>query len=434
MSMLIADTVIVGRYDTVDLAAVAVGSGIYISVVMLVVGVLQAVAPTIAHHYGAGRLLAIGPTLQQGLWLALMLAVPGMALLAFPGFLLQMSDVPPEVADKARAYLLATAAGIPAVLMYRTFYAFNNAVGKPRVLMVISLMVTLAHVPLATALTHGLLWFPPLGVLGCGISTATISWLALLCGATYLVRNPGYRPYALFVRWHGPRWRELLDLIRLGLPMGLSTFIEVSSFTLIALFAARLGAETVAGHRVVANLAALIYMIPLAMSIATMVLVGQACGARDWSRARTTVRVGTLVTATAVSLIGIGLWFGREPVIALFTEDHAVRAVALALVFYICIYQLFDAVQTVASHALRGYKVTFLPMLLHAVCFSGIGLGGGYWLTFHAGARQAAPDIAGFWEAAVLATVLASVLFGLLLRMVSHGDSRWGRARQHGTA
>lgn len=422
MSMLIADTVIVGRYDTLDLAAVAVGSGIYISVVMLLVGVLQAVAPTIAHHYGAGRLHEIGPTLQQGLWLASMLAAPGIAMLAFPGFLLELSEVPPEVGDKARAYLLATAAGIPAVLLYRTFYAFNNAVGKPRVLMAISLLVTLTHVPLATALTHGLLGLPPLGVLGCGISTAAVSWLALLCGVSHLARAPAYRPYALFVRWYAPRWRELSELIRLGLPMGLSTFIEVSSFTLIALFAARLGAETVAGHRVVANLAALIYMIPLAMSIATMVLVGQACGAHDWSRARATVRVGTLVTAAAVSLIGVLLWFAREPVIALFSDDPAVRAVALALVLYVCIYQFFDAVQTVASHALRGYKVTFLPMLLHAVCFSGIGLGGGYWLTFHAGSRSAAPNIAGFWEAALIATVLASVLFALLLRSVSRRE------------
>jgi MATE family multidrug resistance protein len=416
MSMMVADTVIVGRYGTLDLAAVAVGSGLYISVVMLLIGILQAVAPTVAHHVGAGRHHEIGPALQQGFWLAAMLAVPGVALLAFPGPLLALAAVPAEVADRTRDYLLATAAGLPAVLFYRTFYAFNNALGRPRVLMAISFVVTATHVPLAWALVHGHAGLTPLGVLGCGISTALVNWIGFACGGLYLARNPAYRPYRLFAQWAGPRATELFALLKLGLPMGFSIFIEVSSFTLIALFAARLGAEAVAGHRVVANLAALIYMLPLAMSIATMVLVGQAAGARDWTGARATVRVGMRLTAALVSLVGIALWVAREPVIALASNDPAVRALALGLVAYICLYQLFDAVQTVAAHALRGYKVTFLPMLLHAACFWGVGLGGGYWLAFHAGTRAQAPAVTGFWEAAVVATVLASGLFGWLLR------------------
>src|SRR5690606_15458715 len=140
----------------------------------------------------------------------------------------------------------------------------------------------------------------------------------------------------------------------LGLPMGFSTFIEITSFTLIALFVARLGAEAVAGHRVVANLAALIYMLPLAMSIATLVLVGQAAGAHDWARARATVKVGLWLTGGFATTIGALLWIVREPVVRLSTDDAAVGAIALGLIAYICLYQVFDAVQTVASHALRG--------------------------------------------------------------------------------
>lgn len=418
MSMMVADTLIVARYGTLDLAAVAVGSGLYIAVVMLLAGVLQAVAPTVAHHFGAGRHHEIGPTLQQGVWLALMLAAPGVAILAFPGAMLELAGVPAEVAAKTGEYLLATAVGLPAVLLYRTFYAFNNAVGRPRVLMTISLIATTIHVPLAWTLVHGRGGLAPLGVLGCGISTALVSWVALACGTVYLVRSATYRPYKLFTDWRGPRLAQMLSLLRLGVPMGFSTFIEVSSFTLIALFAARLGAEAVAGHRVVANLAALVYMLPLAMSIATLVLVGQAAGAHDWARARATVRVGMIVTASAATLVGAVLWLAREPVVAITSADPAVRAIALGLVFYVCMYQLFDAVQTVAAHALRGYKVTFLPMLLHALCFWGVGLAGGYWLAFHAPGRRQAPALDGFWEAGVAATVLASVLFVWLLRVM----------------
>lgn len=418
VSMMIADTVIAGRYGTADLAGIAVGSSIYISITMLFNGILQAVAPTVAHHVGAGRKAEIGPALQQGFWLALMLAVPGTWLLSSPGLLLRIADVPPDVAAKASAYLGAIAFGLPAVLLYKTFYAFVNAVGRPRALMAISAIATSSHVPLAWALTHGRLGLPELGGAGCGVSTSVVSWLALACGLVYLLRDPACRAYRIFGHWQPPRLSSLAGLLRLGLPMGLSTFIDISSFTLIAIFASRIGAETVAGHRVIANLTGLVYMVPLSLSISTLVLVGQACGAQDWARARATVRVGLGLTAGLATLIGVLLWLLREPLIDYASTDPAVRGIALGLVFYLCVYQFFDGVQLLVAYALRGYKVTLLPMVLHTLCFWGLGLGAGYWLSFEAGTRAAAPTVAGFWQAGVLATLLASVLLGSLLRQV----------------
>lgn len=419
MAMMIADTLIAGRYGTLDLAGVAIGSSFYISVVMLLGGILQAVAPTVAHHVGAGRTGEIGPALQQGFWLAAMLALPGVAVLLAPGPLLALAEVPPDVAELACRYLAATAAGLPALLFYRSFYAFNNAVGRPRALMAISAIVTSVHLPLAWALTNGAAGLPELGGAGCGVSTAIINWLALLCGLTYLVRNRAYRQYHLFSRWRPPHPGELGKLLRLGLPMGLSTFIDISSFTLIAILVARLGVETVAGHRVIANFTGVIYMLPLALSIATMVLVGQAVGANDPARARLTARLGMGLAGGVALVMGILLWLLREPLVGLSTTDPAVQGVALGLVLYLCFYQGFDGLQTVAAHALRGYKVTLLPMVLHTVCFWGIGLSGGYWLSFHAPWRAGAPSVAGFWEGCVVATVAATLLFGALLRRVS---------------
>ncbi|QDF97419.1 MATE family efflux transporter [Azoarcus sp. DD4] len=423
MSMMVADTTIAAHYGTTDLAAVAVGNGLYVSVLMLLVGILQSVAPTVAHLVGGGRHTEIGATLQQGFWLALLLAVPGTLILVFPQMLLELARVPPDTGEKVSTYLRATAAGLPAILLYRTFYAFNNAVGRPRALMAISLIASSIHVPLAWALTNGHLGIDALGATGCGVSTSVVAWISLCCGISYLSRNPAYRTYLIFHNWRGPRAASLFALLRLGLPMGMSTFIEITSFTLIALFVARLGAEAVAGHRIVANLAALVYMLPLSLSTATLVLVGQAAGAHDWQRARTVVRVGLLLSTCLATLVGILLWFAREPLMALSTDDVVVRAIAIALLPYICLYQLFDAAQTVASHALRGYKVTLLPMALHTLCFWGVGLGCGYWLSFHAGERSGAPSVAGFWEGGVLATILASILFGGLLRLIAGRES-----------
>lgn len=418
IGMMVADTIIAGHYSTADLAGVAIGSSFYISVVMLLTGTLQAVAPTVAHHVGARREHDVAGALQQGFWLACCLAVPGLLLMLNPEPLLRLASVPTDTLERAASYLSAAAFGLPAMLVYRTFSGFSNAVGKPKALMAISALVTATHLPLAWALTNGHLGLPAMGGVGCGLSTALVNWLAVCCGALYLVLNKGYQRYQLFAQLQGPRWPAMRDLLRLGLPIGMSTFIDVSSFTLIAILAARMGEATVAGHRVISNMTALIYMLPLSLGIATLVHVGQAMGAQDPERARATARMGLRLSLACALVIGVVLWLVREPLIGLYSSDATVRAVALALVAYLCLYQGFDGLQTVASYALRGYKVTLVPMVLHTVCFWGVGLMGGYWLSFHAPWRGAEPSVVGFWQACVAATVLASVLFvGLIGRV-----------------
>ena len=412
MGMMVIDTALLGHYGTEDLAAVAVGGGIYISVVFALIGILQAVAPTVAHLHGAQRDDEIAGALQQAFWLALLLAIPGVLFLLNPDPLFALSQIEPGVEAKARGYLAMLAWGMPAALLYRTFYSFCNALGRPRPLMLISLGGTLLHALLAWSLVTGHWGGEPLGVLGCGLSNATVACFALLCAAGYLVSSHSLRRFKLLANWQMPRLKPLRDLLRLGLPMGFSSFVEISSFTLIALFVAQLGATVVAGHRIVANLAALCYMLPLALSIATLSQVGLAAGARDWPRAKASIAAGLLLAGGLSSMLGLLLWLVAEPLTAAYTTDAAVQAVALSLIVYVAIYQVFDALQTVAAYALRGYKITFAPMFVHIVCFWGVGLFGGWWLAF----RAAQPmGVAGFWLASLVSLVLAAALLGALL-------------------
>jgi len=412
MGMMVIDTALLGHHGTADLAAVAVGGGIYISVAFALVGILQAVAPTVAHLHGAGRDEEIAGALQQAFWLDLLLAVPGIVLLLNPDPLLALSHIEPQVESKARGYLAMLAWGMPAALLYRTFYAFCNALGRPRPLMLISFGGTLLHALLAWALVSGRWGGEALGVLGCGISNAIVGWFALLCGASYLLFGSALARYRLLAGWQMPRARALRALLRLGLPMGFSNFVEISSFTLIALFVAQLGASVVAGHRIVANLAALCYMLPLALAIATLAQVGQAAGARDWRRARASIGAGLLLAGVLASLLGLALWLAAGPLTEAYSSDRAVQAVSLSLIGYVAIYQVFDAVQTVAAHALRGYKIAFVPMLVHLVCFWGVGLAGGWWLAFQAPVPL---GVSGFWIASLSSLVLAAALLGALL-------------------
>lgn len=421
IGMMVVDTAVLGHVSSVDLAAVAIGGGIHVSVVFALVGVLQAVAPVVAHLHGARRDDEVANVLQQGFWLAILLALPGILFLTHPGGVLGLSSMDPAVEVKVRTYLGLLAWSLPASLFYRTFYAFCNALGKPRVLMGIGLLSLALHAVLAWGFALQGWLGEPLGAAGCALSNVLVAWLACSSGALYLAFGPLGARYRPFANWARPRWATWRELLRLGVPMGLSNLVEITSFTLISLFVASLGATVVAGHRIVANLSALIYMLPLSLAIATMAALGQAVGARDRERERLTVRAGLVLAAGSSSLVGLLLWLTAGPVVAAYTDDPAVRLVAVGLVGYVALYQFFDALQTVAGHCLRAYRVTFLPMLVQTFCFWGVGLIGGAWLCY----RWSPPmGVAGFWLASVLSLVGAAALLLPLLRQATRGAER----------
>ena len=305
IGMMVVDTVVLGHVGATDLAAVAIGGGIQVSVVFALVGILQAVAPVVAQLHGARRDGEVAGVLQQGFWLAVVLAVPGVVFLRNPQWLLGLVSIDTVVADKVTAYLGLLAWGLPASLFYRTFYAFCNGLGRPRVLMGIGLASLALHALLAWGLAHQGWVGEPLGVIGCALSNVTIAWLSCLTAGAYLAFGPLGRRYRPLAGWAAPdvrRWRELL---RLGLPMGLSHLIEITSFTLVSLFIAPLGATVVAGHRIIANISALTYMLALALAIATMAAVG----GRDWPRARAVIEAGLLIAGLLSALVGVVLWF-----------------------------------------------------------------------------------------------------------------------------
>ena len=370
IGMMVVDTAVLGHVSPLELAAVAIGGGIHVSVVFALVGILQAVAPVVAHLHGAKRDDEVAGVLQQGFWLALLLTVPGVLFLTHPGAVLGIVEMDAAVDAKVRQYLGLLAWGLPAALCYRTFYAFCNALGKPRVLMGIGLFSLALHAVLAWGLALQGWLGEPLGVVGCAISNIVIGWLACLSGAAYLAWGPLGRRYRPFSGWQWPRWTMWL---------------------------------------------------PLSLAIATMAAVGQAVGGRERLRAHATIKAGLILAAGLSTLAGLLLWFATAPLVAAYTDDPAVRAIATSLVIYVAIYQFFDALQTVAGHALRAYRVTFVPMLVQTFCFWGVGLLGGAWLCYR---WQPALGVAGFWLAAVIGLVLAAaLLLPLLYQAVKASES-----------
>jgi len=423
IGMMAIDTVVVGRSNTDNLAALAVGASIYVSLALALSGVVQALLPGIAHQIGRGDTEASGKLIYQAFWLVVLLAFFGDIVLCFPGWMIALAELPPSVEALTRDYLFILAFSLPASLGYRAFHAIAGGVGKTRPLMWLSLSQTTGHALLAPILVDSLTIGSVtlgvgLGVSGAALSQAVLAWL--VCGAGILVlwKSPVYQAFLNAARWSGPDWRVQGKLLRVGLPMGLSYFVEITAFTVMAIFIARLGPEVLSGHRIVANLSAMVYMFPLAIGTATAALVGQAAGADHDAEARAMARSAFMVACCGSGILAVLLWSFRADLAWLGSPDANVQIVAIGLIGYVAAYQLFDAAQTVAAFALRGYHVTMLPLGIHLAAFWLIGLWGGYQLAFYGlPVFGVAPmGAAGFWSAVLAATVLAAIgLVSLLI-------------------
>ena len=415
MANSVIDTIMAGRYGTLDLAAVGIGSSIYFSVFVALMGVLLALTPIVAHLYGAGRHADIGEELRQSAWLAAALALVSLALFAYPDPFLAVARLEPALEAKVRAYLHALAWSVPASLLFRVFYSFSTAISRPRTVMALTLVGLALKVPLNWVFMYGNLGAPGLGSTGCAVATAIISWIVCALAWAWCWFEPGYRPFRVFARWSWPDAKALGRILSLGLPIGLTFLIDVTGFTFMALFIARLGALYSAAHQIAANLAALAFMLPLALGNAASVVVGQSLGAHQHARARAAGLAGIALALACAAVVGAGLYLFADGIAGLYAGDAALRRVAAGLLAFVAVYHLFDAVQAVAVNVLRGYKRAVVPMLIYAVALWGVGLGGGYligltsidlaWLGLHT--PLGAP---GFWLAAIASLVLASSL------------------------
>lgn len=381
MAFGVVDTAMTGHASPTALAAMALSVSIYITVFVGLMGVLHAMIPIIAQHFGANRLQQIGHTWGQGVWLALGLAVLGGTAMMFPDVWLSMSgEVAPDVRAQVSGYLTMLTLALPAGLVFRAIYALNTAVSRPKIVMMINIFGVGLKVAFNWIFIFGNLDAPAMGAVGAGLSTALVYWISLSIGAWILWRDPFYRRFA--PRIGKPDWKALKELLRLGVPMGASYLIEVSSFTFMALLVAREGVFATGGHQIMSNLAAVCFMMPMALGIATAALTAQAIGAGDVARARRIGSTGLGIAMTGAVITVLIMLLCRNLIVGAYTSDQQVATVALGLLNLLTLFHLVDALQCMTSYLLRAHKVAVIPMFIQAGTLWGIGLIGGWYLGF----------------------------------------------------
>lgn len=421
------DTVMAGQASPLDLAAVALGASLWLPLMLLITGILLATTPLVAAARGRRDHAGIPHIAHQGLWLAVVLGLAGMLLLQRVGPVFELLDTPAHLRDLTGRFLAAIAWGLPATALFAVLRNYCEGMGRPMPVTVISLAGLVLLVPLNYVLIHGKLGLPRLGGVGCGVATAIISWLMLLVLLAYVLKSKHFAPVRLLHGSFSPEPARLAGFLRLGLPIGIAVFFEVSVFAIIAILISPLGELQVAGHQIALSVTSLVFMFPLSFAFCMTIRTGHAFGRGDQAGMALTRRVGLIALTVFAVVSATFIVLARYPLTAIYTDDPAVRQLAADLLLFAAAYQIVDALQIGAAGSLRGLHDTRGPMLITLVAFWLVALPLGYalGLTYVTGERYGPY---GFWAGLVVGLTLAAVLLNWRLNQQMARLARAGAA------
>ena len=425
MAFGVADTLIAGRYSDTALAALSVGSALYVSVYVGLMGIVQALLPIWSEMLGAGQTSALGRSIRQSLYLCGLITLVGMAALLLPGQLLVWADVPPALQTDVKSYLAVLACALAPSLLFRIYGTFNQSLGKPLMVTWLQVAALVLKIPLSIWFVSGGAGLEPMGVVGCAWATLIVNYALVILAVVMLRTQAMYQPFQLWHALEPPDWPQIGRFLRLGLPGGLAYLVEVTSFTLMALFIARLGTTASAGHQIAASVATVLYMVPLSLAIASSARVSFWIGSGHPSQAKHVV----FMTLRLLALISLALsaiiFTASHQLASWYSTNPKIIESASSLLIWVAFYHVADSTQAVSAFLLRCYRITLAPLAIYGVLLWGLGLWGGYQLTYHGvGALQATQQALSFWVASTVAIVLVALaLVSLLLRAV-YGSQR----------
>lgn len=437
MAFGITDTIVAGQYSAEALAALSVASAVFVSVYVSLMGVLQALLPIWSEQHGQGAYEAMGRSFRQSLYLALAATLLGMGILVFPDPLLRWTQVPTDMQGHVRDYLIILGWALPSALFFRLYTTLNQALGHPQLVTWLQIGALVLKVPLSIWFTFGGAGLAPQGAAGCAWATLLVDYGMAVVALVLMRRQTLYHPLRLWQRMEPPDWPRLRDFLRLGIPAGLAILVEVTSFTLVALFVARQGALSSASHQIAANVAATCYMLPLALGIAISARVSWWRGSGNETQAQQLAWQGVRIAIGCGAVLSVSLLLLRNVLPGVYTSDTAVAAMAGSLLVWVALYHAADSIQCVCIFLLRSWRITVAPLVVYCSLLWGGGLGGGYWFAYknEATRQDWALTPMPFWIGSSVALGLTAIFFLIILRRVLRqhiqSQSRTGATPSH---
>jgi multidrug resistance protein, MATE family len=403
MTMAIVDTMMVGRQadSAVAIGAVSLGSILFNSAAIFGTGLMLGLDTLVSHSYGAGDLEDCHRSLVNGVYLSLAIAPVLMGVVWLFEPLLRSLDIQASVLDQAIPYLRTLNWGTLPLLLYFVFRRYLQGMNLAKPVMFALVSANLVNLAGNWALVYGHLGFRAMGTVGSGWSTCFARTYMMTVLLAYVVYYDHRNKTGLRNAARLPNMPRVWRLVYLGLPAATQFGLEVGVFAVATALIGRLGALALASHQVALNTASFTYMVPLGISAAAAVRVGQALGRQDAHAASRAGWTAMLLGTGFMGCMAVAFLVVPRAIVRIYTADPALIPPASALLFVAAFFQLFDGMQTVATGALRGAGDTRTPMLCHLFFYWAVGLPLGAYLCFRL--SWGAP---GMWAGLCVALIL----------------------------
>jgi len=417
VAMGFVDTIMAGGVSASDMAAVSIASSIWLPCILFGVGVLMALIPLTAQAHGANKLDEIPTTGQQGLYLSLLLSIPIVTILYNAGAIVGYMDIEPELKHITTYYLYAVLPAVPAYLLFQALRNYVEGLSFTKPAMVIGFIGLLVNIPLNWIFVYGKFGVPEMGGIGCGVATTLVYWFMLFVLIGYVYMAKKLQPFPLFKHFAKPDLKQLTNITKLGFPVAVAIFFEVTIFAGIAVLIAPLGSLIVASHQITMNFSTMVFMLPMSIGSAVSIRVGFNLGKGDNQGAKMATYSGLSVGLGLSAITALLTIIFRENIAMLYTDNKEVITLAISLMFFAALYQCVDAIQVVAAGALRGYKEMTAIFTRTFIAYWIIGLPLGYLLAM-TDIIIPALGAKGFWVGLTLGLTTAAILLGQRLFVI----------------
>lgn len=405
------DTVMMGHLGRETLAAGALASITFFSIVVTASGVVMGVSPLVAEAYGAGNKTRIEQVTRQGLWLSLLLAIPIMIAIAHLGTLIRQLGQAATTVELAKGYLDIMLWGFFPAIGFAMLRGVVSALSQARPILMIVMAGTGFNVLSNYVLGFGKFGFPRLELAGLALASVLTLWGMFGTLVVYLLKHKQFRTYQFFSCLHQIKPKILGKLVKLGVPIGVFSALEIGVYTAVSYLMGAWGTDGLAAHQIVFQTTNLIFMVPLGMSFAATARIGQWLGQQNIAGIRQAGFVSLVAGTAWTAMIAIALLVFPRQIVGLYIdvlapENAAIVALAVSMMRVGAIAHLFDGVQKIAYGALQGLQDTRVPMMLSFLSYWCIGLTSGYWLGFRWNLGGT-----GLWLGLMIAVAIAAVVF-----------------------
>lgn len=365
------NTTMAGHAGADDLAGVSVGAGLFYPLLASIIGLLMAGTPLMAQLIGRKERESLPFIVRSGMVIGLSVwALFTAAYFFFIDDLLASLALEAAVEHIARYYLMTMIGVVFFLALMIPLRCLTDTAGSTSISMKLFLMAPVINGIFNYLFIYGHGGMPALGGIGAGL--ATMMTYGFLLGLFLLVvmksKDLGGRQIFASLAL---RSKDLREYLVVGVPSGLSIFMEMSLFSLIIVFLSRYGTDALAAYQIADNFASLVYMLPVSCSMALTILIATAVGAGDMTLARRYKKAGFVVAMAGAMMTASFTVLFRNSIGSVYTDDAAVALIAGQFLIYSAGWQLFDAISTPIQGILRGLKDTRISFVLMVLAYWG---------------------------------------------------------------